>query len=102
MAYRNYHKRKIADRELHPETQMMSYGYDPFLSEGSVKPPVFLTSTFAFRTAEDGADSSTSWPGASLHRKAKARASSTAVSITRTWRSSRIASPCSTIPKPPS
>ena len=24
MAYRNYHKRKIADRELHPETQMMS------------------------------------------------------------------------------
>ena len=33
MAYRNYHKRKIADRELHPETQMMSYGYDPFLSD---------------------------------------------------------------------
>jgi cystathionine beta-lyase/cystathionine gamma-synthase len=56
MAYRNYHKRKIGDRELHPQTQMMSYGYDPFLSEGSVKPPVFLTSTFAFRTAEDGAD----------------------------------------------
>ncbi|SAK80707.1 methionine gamma-lyase [Caballeronia hypogeia] len=43
-------------RDLHPETQMMSYGYDPFLSEGSVKPPVFLTSTFAFRSAEDGAD----------------------------------------------
>jgi methionine-gamma-lyase len=56
MAYRNYHKRKIGDQELHPETQMMSYGYDPFLSEGSVKPPVFLTSTFAFRTAEDGAE----------------------------------------------
>jgi cystathionine beta-lyase/cystathionine gamma-synthase len=35
---------------------MMSYGYDPFLSEGAVKPPVFLTSTFAFRTAEDGAE----------------------------------------------
>jgi cystathionine beta-lyase/cystathionine gamma-synthase len=34
---------------------MMSYGYDPFLSEGAVKPPVFLTSTFAFRSAEDGA-----------------------------------------------
>jgi len=33
----------------------MSYGYDPFLSEGAVKPPVFLTSTFAFRSAEDGA-----------------------------------------------
>ena len=35
---------------------MISYGYDPFLSEGAVKPPVFLTSTFAFPTAEDGAE----------------------------------------------
>ena len=35
---------------------MMSYGFDPFLSEGAVKPPVFLTSTFAFRSAEDGAE----------------------------------------------
>jgi len=33
---------------------MMGYGYDPFLSEGSVKPPVFLTSTFAFRNAAEG------------------------------------------------
>lgn len=41
MAYRNYHKRKITDRDLHPETQMMSYGYDPFVSEGSVKPSRF-------------------------------------------------------------
>jgi methionine-gamma-lyase len=56
MTYASYHKRAIRNRELHPETQMMSYGYDPFLSEGAVKPPVFLTSTFAFRTAEDGAE----------------------------------------------
>jgi cystathionine beta-lyase/cystathionine gamma-synthase len=56
MTYSSYHKKSIRDRELHPETQMMSYGYDPFLSEGAVKPPVFLTSTFAFRTAEDGAE----------------------------------------------
>ncbi len=55
MSYSSYHKRAISSRELHPETQMMSYGYDPFLSEGAVKPPVFLTSTFAFKTAEDGA-----------------------------------------------
>jgi cystathionine beta-lyase/cystathionine gamma-synthase len=55
MTYSNYHKKSIRNRELHPETQMMSYGYDPFLSEGAVKPPVFLTSTFAFKTAEDGA-----------------------------------------------
>ena len=41
---------------LRPETLMMSKGYDPFRSEGSVKPPVFLTSTFAFRTAEEGAE----------------------------------------------
>ncbi len=56
MTYSSYHKKAIRNRELHPETQMMSYGYDPFLSEGAVKPPVFLTSTFAFRTAEEGAE----------------------------------------------
>ena len=33
---------------------MMSFGYDSNLSEGSVKPPVFLTSTFCYPTAEDG------------------------------------------------
>ena len=36
----------IARRPLSPETQMMSHGYDPALSEGSVKPPVFLTPFF--------------------------------------------------------
>ncbi len=56
MSYSSYHKKSILNRELHPETQMMSYGYDPFLSEGAVKPPVFLTSTFAFRSAEAGAE----------------------------------------------
>jgi methionine-gamma-lyase len=33
---------------------MMSHGYKPELSEGAVKPPIFLTSTFAFKTAEEG------------------------------------------------
>ncbi len=33
---------------------MMTFGYRPELSEGAVKPPVFLTSTFVFRTAEEG------------------------------------------------
>lgn len=46
----------IGNHALHPETQMLNYGYDPELSEGAVKPPVFLTSTFVFRTAEDGRD----------------------------------------------
>jgi hypothetical protein len=35
-------------------------GYDPFLSERSLKPPVFHTSTFVFRSAQDGKESS-SW-----------------------------------------
>ena len=35
---------------------MLNYGYDPALSEGAVKPPVFLTSTFVFNSAEDGRD----------------------------------------------
>ena len=39
---------------LAPETLMMRYGYNPWWSEGAVKPPLFLTSTFLFKTAEDG------------------------------------------------
>jgi methionine-gamma-lyase len=46
----------LGDHALHPETQMLNYGYDPQLSEGAVKPPVFLTSTFVFRSAEEGRD----------------------------------------------
>jgi methionine-gamma-lyase len=49
-------KTHVGNHLLHPETQMMNYGFDPALSEGAVKPPVFLTSTFVFRTAEDGRD----------------------------------------------
>ncbi|QFT78751.1 cystathionine gamma-synthase family protein [Erythrobacter sp. THAF29] len=45
---------KIAGRELKPSTLMMGHGYDPTLSEGSLKPPIFLTSTFAFPSAADG------------------------------------------------
>ncbi len=39
----------------HPESEMMSYGYEPKRSENSIKTPVFLTSTFGFNTAEEGA-----------------------------------------------
>ncbi|MBB5984606.1 cystathionine gamma-synthase family protein [Sphingobium lignivorans] len=52
----NSRKTHIGGHALHPETQMLNYGYDPALSEGAVKPPVFLTSTFAFRSAEEGKD----------------------------------------------
>ena len=41
-------------RPLHPESLMMTHGYKPELSEGAVKPPIFQTSTFAFKTAEEG------------------------------------------------
>jgi methionine-gamma-lyase len=56
VSYDAYHKRKIGAHVLKPETQMMGFGYDPTLSEGSLKPPIFLTSTFVFKTAQDGKD----------------------------------------------
>ena len=56
MSYDTYHKRKVGKHVLKPETQMMGYGFDPSLSEGSLKPPIFLTSTFVFKTAQDGKD----------------------------------------------
>ena len=51
---RDYRKRTLDGQTLHPETQMMSYGYDPSLSEGALKPPVFHTSTFVFNNAQEG------------------------------------------------
>jgi len=54
MTEKTWRKRKLGNRVLSPETLMMGYGYDPMLSEGSLKPPQFSTSTFVFRSAEDG------------------------------------------------
>ncbi len=54
MASERWRNRRLGDRALAPETLMMGYGYDPFRSERSLKPPIFPTSTFIFRTAEDG------------------------------------------------
>ena len=45
---------RIGNRELSPSTLMMGAGYDPQLSEGSLKPPMSLTSTFAFESAAAG------------------------------------------------
>ncbi|WP_129672063.1 cystathionine gamma-synthase family protein [Candidatus Chloroploca sp. Khr17] len=44
----------LEGRPLHPESLMMSYGYKPSLSQGAVKCPIFQTSTFVFKTAEEG------------------------------------------------
>jgi methionine-gamma-lyase len=49
-----HRNRTLGDRPLSPETLMMGYGYDPALSEGSIKAPIFQTSTFVFKSAEDG------------------------------------------------
>ncbi|MDH5598813.1 MAG: aminotransferase class I/II-fold pyridoxal phosphate-dependent enzyme, partial [Cyclobacteriaceae bacterium] len=44
----------MKERKMHPESKMMSYGYDPTFSEGSLKCPIFQTSTFVFKSAEEG------------------------------------------------
>ncbi|HEX6133711.1 MAG TPA: cystathionine gamma-synthase family protein [Longimicrobiales bacterium] len=49
-----YRHRTVDGQKLRPETLMMGYGYDPLLSEGALKCPIFHTSTFVFERAEDG------------------------------------------------
>ena len=44
----------MEDKTKSPESLMMSFGYKPELSEGAIKPPIFQTSTFVFKTAEEG------------------------------------------------
>ncbi|MFQ3665535.1 MAG: cystathionine gamma-synthase family protein [Sphingomonadaceae bacterium] len=44
----------IGNRRLRPATLMMGHGFDPALSEGALKPPIFLTSTFVFESAAEG------------------------------------------------
>jgi len=49
-----YKEQKVGDHPLRPESLMMGYGYDPMLSEGAAKCPIFQTSTFVFPNAEAG------------------------------------------------
>lgn len=42
------------NKKINPESLMMSHGYKPELSEGAIKTPIFQTSTFVFKSAEDG------------------------------------------------
>ncbi|MEZ4800159.1 MAG: cystathionine gamma-synthase family protein [Flavobacteriales bacterium] len=39
---------------MRPESLMMTHGYKPELSEGAIKCPIFQTSTFVFKSAEEG------------------------------------------------
>ncbi len=47
-------KPRAKRRAAHPESLMMSFGYNPEWSEGSIKPPIFQTSTFVFKNAAEG------------------------------------------------
>ena len=49
---KRHHSRE--KKEFNPETLALGLGYDSKFSEGAIKPPIFLTSTFQFQSAEDG------------------------------------------------
>ena len=51
---RDHRRTKLGEHRLSPQSLMMGYGYDPKLSEGALKPPIFLTSTFVFDSCADG------------------------------------------------
>lgn len=46
--------KEVNNHQFSPESLMMSYGYKPEWSEGAIKCPIFQTSTFVFRNAEEG------------------------------------------------
>ncbi len=41
---------------VHPETLAVSYGYDPEMGMRSAKPPIFMTSTFVYPSAQHAKD----------------------------------------------
>lgn len=54
MAKHDFRKSRIGAHALQTDTLMLGFGFDPALSEGAVKTPIFLTSTFAYSTCEEG------------------------------------------------
>ena len=48
--------REPPDRSLHPASLAVSHGYDPSQAWGSAKPPIVLTSTFVFSSAQAAKD----------------------------------------------
>ncbi len=48
------YRTEIQGHKLSPESLMMGYGYKPEWSEGSLKIPIFQTSTFTFTSAAEG------------------------------------------------
>ena len=45
---------QMKPRKLHPQSRMMSAGYEPASAYHAVKLPLFMTSTFEFESAEEG------------------------------------------------
>jgi cystathionine gamma-synthase/methionine-gamma-lyase len=45
-----------APRKLHPQTLAVSHGYDPASGGGAAKPPLYLTSTFVYTSAQHAKD----------------------------------------------
>ena len=45
-----------SNRKLGLATRAIHHGYDPASAEGALTPPIHLTSTYVFETAEEGAD----------------------------------------------
>ena len=54
MVKRDFRRSRVGAHQLEPETLMLGFGFDPSLSEGAVKTPIFLTSTFAYKTCAEG------------------------------------------------
>lgn len=52
--HHNSHHHNNHSVTAHPESLMMGYGYRPDWSQGAIKCPIFQTSTFVFKTAEEG------------------------------------------------
>ncbi len=54
MPKHDFRKSSLGAHQLEPETLMLGFGFDPALSEGAVKTPIFLTSTFAYADCAEG------------------------------------------------
>lgn len=54
MRSHDYRKvQRALKKKYRPESLASTYGYDPALSEGAIVPPIFLSSTFVFKSAEE-------------------------------------------------
>ncbi len=48
-----HRRRAVGEHQLRPESLMMGYGHDPLSAAGTLKCPLYQTSMFAFKTADE-------------------------------------------------